>query len=394
MDTTNNNHIKQVAVFGAGNAGIAEASRIKLQFPEIRVILYNRLSNEKSRKKVALLQHHKVFHLSGIYQGQTKPDVVTGHVDEAVKGSRIIIVTTTANAHGFIASQMVPYLSDGQVILIFGGGIDSKFLMAKKIRRHGCSADLTFADADTFIYATKMMQLSSERIEALVKAKKQKLYLSVLPSERMPRVLHLLSNSIYPDQFIGCRDPLQAGINDAPGLHIVGIIMQRKKIEAQEDFNFYLGLTEEMTETIEELDRERIAVAHAMEIKDCPTTRDFFHTAYNIPPTDEEGERSLFDMVHDEGTPYYNLPGAPIRSPAPKKMNHRYLYEEVIVRMVPLYHMAKVLGIDTPLHKKLIEEAGKILNRDYFKEGRNLDDLGLSPQDILNWQTAKKRFER
>ena len=390
----NNNHIKQIAVFGAGNAGIAEASRIKLQFPEIRVILYNRLSNEKSRMKVALLQHHKVFHLSGIYQGQTKPDVVTGHVDEAVKGSRIIIVTTTANVHGFIASQMAPYLSDGQIILIFGGGIDSKFLMTKKIRQQGCSADVTFADADTFIYATKMTQLSLERIEALVKAKKEKLYLSVLPSERMPHVLHLLSNSIYPDQFIGCHDPLQAGINDAPGLHIIGIIMQRKKIEAREDFNFYLGLTEEMTEMIEELDRERIAVAHAMGIRDCPTTRDFFHTAYNIPLTDEGGERSLFDMVHDEGTPYYNLPGAPIRSPAPKKMSHRYLYEEVMVRMVPLYHMAKVLGIDTPLHKKLIEEAGKILNRDYFKEGRNLDDLGLSPQDILNWQIAKKRFER
>jgi hypothetical protein len=56
--------------------------------------------------------------------------------------------------------------------------------------------------------------------------------------------------------------------------------------------------------------------------------------------------------------------------------------------------MAKVLGIETLLYEKLIEEAGKILNHDYFKEGRNLDDLGLSPDDILNWQIAKKRFER
>jgi opine dehydrogenase len=389
----NNNHIEPITVFGGGNAGIAEATRIKFHFPKIRVILYNRTSNEKSRKKLELLQRHNVFHLSGIYQGTAKPDAVTGRVDEAVKGSRIIIITTTANAHGFIASQMAPYLSDGQIILIFGGGIDSKFLMAKKIRGEGCTTDVTFADADTFIYATKMVQLSSGRIDALVKAKKQKLYLSVLPTERMSKVLHLLSNTIYPDQFMGCQDPLQAGINDAPGLHIIGIIMQKKRIQAQEDFNFYLGLTEEMTEMIEELDRERIAVAHAMGIRDCPTTRDFLYTAYNIPLTDEGGERSLFDMVHDEGTPYYNPPGGPIRSPAPKKMNHRYLYEEVMVRMVPLYHMAKVLGVDTHLHQKLIEQAGNILNRDYFKEGRSLDDLGLSSHDILNWQTAKKRFE-
>ncbi len=391
---TDNNHIKQITVFGAGNAGITEATRIKLQFPQIRVILYNRITDEKSCKKLALLQCHKLFHLSGIYQGQTKPDVITSRIDEAVKGSRMIIITTTANAHGFIASQITPYLSDGQTILIFAGGIDSKFLMAKKIREEGCTADVTFADADTFIYATKIMQLSLRKIEVLVKARKQKLYLSVLPSGRMSHILLLLANSIYPDQFIGCYDPLQAGINDAPGLHIIGMIMQRKRIEAREDFNFYLGLTEEMTEMIEELDRERIAVAHAMEIRNCPTTRDFLHTVYNISLTDGGGERSLFDMVHDKGTPYYNPPGGPIRSPAPKKMNHRYIYEEVMTRVVPLYHMAKVLGIDTPLHKKIIEEAGKILNRDYFKEGRNLSDIGLSPHDILNWQIAKNRFER
>ncbi len=388
-----NSNIEQVTLFGAGNAGIAETARIKFQFPEVRVIAYNRTSDEKSAKKLALLQCNKVFRLSGIYRGKAKPDVITSRVDEAVKGSQIIIVTATANAHGFIASQISPHLSDGQIILIFAGGIDSKLIMAKKIREQGCAADVTFADVDTFIYATKIVELSERKIEALVKAKKQKLYLSVLPYERMPYVLHLLENSIYPDQFIGCRDPLQAGINDGPGLHVIGIIMQRKRIEAHEDFNFYLGLTEEMTEMIEELDRERIAVAQAMGIRNCPTTRDFLHTAYGIPLTDGERQRTLFDMVHDEGTPYYNPLGGPIRSPAPRSMNHRYLYEEVLTRLVPLYYMAKPLGINTPLHKRLIEEASEILNCDYFKEGSNLDDLGLSPQDIQSWQMAKKRFE-
>lgn len=59
---------------------------------------------------------------------------------------------------------MAPYLSDGQIILIFAGGIDSKFLMAKKIKEEGFIADVTFADADTFIYATKIMQLSPRKI--------------------------------------------------------------------------------------------------------------------------------------------------------------------------------------------------------------------------------------
>lgn len=388
---TNNDHIRQITVFGAGNAGIAEATRIKFQFPGIKVILYNRIKDEKSREKMALLERHRVFHLTGIYEGKVKPDVITSRIDEAVKGSRLILITTTANAHGAVASQMAPHLSDGQILLMFAGGIDSKFVMAKEIKEAGCEADLTFADTDTFIYATKIRELSLGKIEIWIKARKEKLYLSVLPSERMSQTLHLLEHSLYPNQFIGCDDPLQAGINDGPGLHIIGIIMQRRKIEAQENFNFYLGLTQEMTAMIEELDTERIAVANAMGISDCPTTRDFLHTAYDIPLTDGGRERTLFDMVHDKDTPYYNPQEGPIRSPAPKSMNHRYLYEEVMTRVVPLYYMAKALRIDTPLHKRLIEEAGKILSRDYFKEGRSLDDLGLSPHDIQNWQTAKKK---
>ncbi len=389
---TDKNHIKQITVYGAGNAGISEAARIKLQFPQIRLVLYNWPGDEKSRETFALLQRHQVIHLSGIYEGKVKPDVITSRVDVAVKGSQVIIITTTANAHESVAVQLAPYLTDEQTILIFAGGIDSKFVMAKKITEEGCTADVTFADADTFIYAAKIVELSSRRIEVLIKAKKRKLYLSALPSERIRHVLRILGDSVYPDQFIGCDDPLQAGINDGPGLHIVGIIMQRQRIEAHESFNFYLGLDEDMTGMIEELDRERIAVAQAMGIRNCPTTRDFLHTAYDISLTDRGRKRSLFEMVHDEHTPYYNPEGGPIRSPAPTTMNHRYLYEEVMTRVVPLYYMGKALGIDTPLHRRIIKEAGNILNRDYFKEGRNLDELGLSPQDIVHWQKAKKRF--
>lgn len=60
-------YIKRITVYGAGNAGISEAARIKLQFPEIRLVLYNRLGGERSREKFSLLQRRQTIHLSGIY---------------------------------------------------------------------------------------------------------------------------------------------------------------------------------------------------------------------------------------------------------------------------------------------------------------------------------------
>ncbi|MFQ5574455.1 MAG: NAD/NADP octopine/nopaline dehydrogenase family protein [Terriglobia bacterium] len=385
--------LKQIGVFGAGNAGVAEATRIKLQFPDVRVVLYNRDTDEKSRNKVKLLRQNEVFHLSGVYNGVAKPDVITFDVEKVVAGSDLIVVTTTANAHGFIASQMVPYLHSGQVILVFAGGIDSKFVMAKKLRQAGCRADVTFADADTFIYATKVIELSPSRVEVLIKAKKSKLYLSVLPYGRLYPVVKNLHGAIYPDQFIACSDPLQSGIGDAPGLHIIGMLGQRALIEAGKEFNFYLGLDAEMTERIEELDRERIMVASTMGIEDSPTTRQFLNTSYGIALTSNGRDRSLFEMVHDEATPYYNKPGDAIRSVAPTKMSHRYLYEEIMTRVVPLYYFGKALSLRTPLHERIIREAGEILGRDYFREGRGLKKLGLSENDVRHWQARKKRFE-
>src|SRR3989304_5404894 len=181
--------IRQVGIYGAGNAGIAEATRIKLQFPQIKVVLYNRTTNEKSRRKVEALKANKVFHISGVYEGMAKPDLITIEPEKIISGSDLIIVTTTANAHGFIAQQMAPYLSDGQIILIFAGGIDSKFVMARQLKEAGSTADVTFADADTFIHATKIVELSPSRGEGLIKASKNKLYLSALPSARLEEVL-------------------------------------------------------------------------------------------------------------------------------------------------------------------------------------------------------------
>src|SRR3989337_1910749 len=133
--------IRQVGIYGAGNAGIAEATRIKLQFPQIKVVLYNRTTNEKSRRKVEALKANKVFHISGVYEGMAKPDLITIEPEKIISGSDLIIVTTTANAHGFIAQQMAPYLSDGQLILIFAGGIDSKFVMAPPHSQNGSKHD-------------------------------------------------------------------------------------------------------------------------------------------------------------------------------------------------------------------------------------------------------------
>lgn len=386
--------MRQIGIIGAGAGGIAEACRIKLQYPYIKVILYNRATTEHSRQKLKILKEIDKIRLKEVYKTYIKPDIITSSLKQTVNKSDLIIITTTADAHPEIAEKIANYLEDGQLILLFSGGIGDKLIVGKILRDLGSSADVTLADTDTFIYACKIDKLIPKDIQIRVKAKKKKLYLATLPSNRANDVIKYLHSTIYPDQFIKIDNPLAVGIGDGPGFHVVGMVMEEGRIEKKEDFNFYLAFTEEMTKKMERMDEERKRVALAMGIKHCPTLREFLNTVYGIKMRDDKGQRrSLFGMVHSPLTPYFNLPGEKIRSLAPKTMNYRYLWEEMLTRVVPLYKFAQILGIDLPLHKELIQKASFILERNFMNEGRDPEQMGLTNEDIKNWRTSRLKFE-
>ena len=69
---------------------------------------------------------------------------------------------------------------------------------------------------------------------------------------------------------------------------------------------------------------------------------------------------------------------------APKKMNVRYISEDVPTGLVPLASIGKYLGVPTPAMDALINLASTLLGTDYRKTGRTVEKIGLPMNDLIS----------
>ena len=72
-------------------------------------------------------------------------------------------------------------------------------------------------------------------------------------------------------------------------------------------------------------------------------------------------------------------------SPAPASLDARYVTEDVPYGLVPLAALGRVAGVPTPIADALTAIASAALGRDFAREGRTLERMGLdrhSPETL------------
>ena len=121
---------------------------------------------------------------------------VTSDMREAVEHADVMMVVVPSSAHADVAQPMAPYLRDGQIIILHPGRTCGAIEVHKVLCDAGCLADVTVAEAGTFIYASRSDGPAQARIFRI----KEALPLAALPATRTTRVLDTIRPA-YP-QFI------------------------------------------------------------------------------------------------------------------------------------------------------------------------------------------------
>ena len=138
-------------VIGAGHGGKAMAAHLALMgFP---VTLYNRTPDH-----VAALAARGGIELEsyeGGPRGFAELRLVTSDIHEALSGADVIMVVVPSSAHAEIAAVAAPHLRDGQIVVLHPGRTCGAIAFAKALADRGCLADITVAEAETFIYASR-----------------------------------------------------------------------------------------------------------------------------------------------------------------------------------------------------------------------------------------------
>lgn len=342
-------------VIGAGHGGKAMAAHLALLGFE--TTLYNRTAD-----------HIYAIHaLGGLDlesydngpRGFGKLKKVTSEMSEAVQGANVIMVVVPSSAHADIAKNMAAHLVDGQIIVLHPGRTCGAIEFAKVLRDQQCKADVTIAEAETFIYASRSDGPAQARIFRI----KEAVPLAALPANRTKQVLDIIREA-YP-QYIDGGNVLQTGLNNMGAIfHPALTLLNAGRIEATHgDFQFYIdGATPSVAKVLESLDRERVTVAASLGIR-ARTSLEWLKMAYNTSGAD------LYEAIQNQPG-YYGIK-------APATLNHRYIFEDVPMSLVPIAALGRRYGVSVSAMDAIIRLACIIHRTDYWRRGRTLDKLGV-----------------
>jgi opine dehydrogenase len=241
---------------------------------------------------------------------------------------------------------------------------------AKVLRETGCTADVTIAETETFVYASRSDGPAQARIFRI----KEAVPLAALPANRTQQVLQVIHQA-YP-QFIDGGNVLQTGLNNMGAIfHPALTLLNSGWIEATHgDYQFYIdGVTPSVARVLEELDRERVTVAASLGLR-ARTALEWLRLAYDTTGND------LCEAIHNQPG-YYGIK-------APPTLNHRYIFEEIPMSLVPIASLGQRYGVSVPGMDAIIRIACIIHRTDYWRRGRTIDKLGINNLSI----TELKRY--
>jgi opine dehydrogenase len=344
-------------VMGAGHGGLAMAGHLGLMGFEVR--LYNR-----SRTRLEPVRERGGVDLVGEeISGFGKVALATESAGQAVDGADVVMVVVPATGHEFIAEACAPHLKTGQTVVLNPGRTFGAIAFHQALKRAGCAADVTIAESQTFLYASRVVGPGQAHIFRV----KNSIPLATVRAHRIPSALSLVRQP-FP-QFAPGDNVFKTSFNNIGAVfHPALMLMNTGWVEDNADFEFYMeGATQSVARVLERLDAERVAVAEALGFQ-AITAREWLYLAY-----DAVG-RSLHEAM--KANPGYK------GILAPHHMEMRYITEDVPFSLVPMSSIAHKFKVPVPVMDALITLANTMHERDYRAEGRTLERLGIANLDL------------
>ncbi len=341
----------RIAVVGAGNGGQAFAGHLSNMGHS--VTLYDR-----NASKVNELNQTKAICLVGALNLEGKIKFASSDIGEVIKEADLIMVATTAVAHRPIATQMAPFLKEGQIIILNPGRTCGALEFKNTLEEVGLQKKVYVAEVQTLIYACRIIKTGVVNIIGV----KDRVLMAAYPASDTEYVLELVK-SIFPC-FFPAKNVLQTSFENVGAIfHPTVVLFNEAAIERGTSFYFYRDMTDGLARIIEEADKERLAVAAAYGLNPI-SAFDWVSYAYN----DVDGN-TLCERMHNNPAYYEIL--------APKTIDCRQITEDIPTGIIPLAELGRVAGVTTPIFDSLITICSILQNKDFREDGRTLKRLGL-----------------
>lgn len=350
------------AVLGGGNAGFAFAGHAGLKGFEV-----NLYEDEKFAQNLDEVKKNGGIYLRDQIKGFGKISKITSNMEEAVKGTSIVIIAVPEFAQRAMFEKYIKYAEDGQIVAFFPGNYAS-FKFKKLVEES--KKDIILAEASSIPYGARKREPGSVDIIGL----KHKLHVASVPYSKNDYVLEKLNE--FNNVFIPAKNVLEVSLNNPNFVvHCTATALNAGWVESTKgDFSIYWqGMSPSVCNVIEAVDAERLAVAAEFGFK-ILSERDFFEIYYGITGN------SLYEVIQkseNHGS-----------SGAPKSLKDRYIEEDAPAGLTAIVALGKKFGVSTPVCEAILTICSTLNKTDYFKLGLNTENLGIdnmSKEDIIKY---------
>ena len=343
-----------IAVLGGGNGSIAAALDLTDQGHVVRLWRRNGdgIAALNARDNTMTLKD-----ISGVRPVQIS--MATSDIAKAIRGVELIVCPTPATAQADIARALAPHLVDGQVVFLPPGSFGS-MLMARIVRDAGNEADVSFAEAGTLPYLTRLH--GEDTVAITIRA--TGLPTGVFPRRNATHALKVIA-AAYPS-IRDCGDGLSGALmNAGPIIHPPLICMNAGPIEHFDHWDIHNeGTQASIRRVTTRLDAERMALREALGYG-----APHWPLADHYDPDQEwMYGGAAHEKLTDSGDWRENL----------VLTEHRYMREDVACGLAFLVSMADWAGVPAPTARGLLAIGSAICDADFERDGRTLASIGLA----------------
>lgn len=348
----------KIAVISAGNGGQAMAGHFGLLGHEVS--LYTR-----NLDKISPIVTRKGVLLKDKIQGFGAINLISDNIQQVIQNAELIMVTSVANAHKAIAELLAPFVQENQIIVLNPGRTFGA-IEFKNILKKLTDKNVYVAETQTLLYACRAESNGEVRIIGV----KDNVPVAAFPSSETDFVLDKL-NQIYPS-FIKAKNCFETSLDNIGCIfHPTIVMFNAAHIERGELFYFYNDMTDKIASFIEEIDKERIAIAEKLGVKVLSVSEWLSFSYLGIV-----GETLCEKMKNNPA--YYQIL-------APSTLDSRLLTEDIPTGILPLIEIAKAINVETPLLSSVYTIVSQLIQTDFRKNGRTLSNLGLDNVDIYEF---------
>ncbi len=351
-----------IGIVGAGGEGRAVAAYLASRGLPVHLCT-------RDLAAVEGIARRGVIHATGAVAGEF-PLVSVTDDPAGLAGREVVLIATVTTAYQDVAERIAPFLTAGQVVLLFSSKLCGSVEFTHALAKAGAPGiDVVETDA---LFAARPDGTGGVRVLGM---KKWNL-ISGATREAVARHADRI-REWFPALEIA-RNPVERGLTDFGAVaHVPIALANLGAIDRAEELLFYTeGLSERTVSLLERTEAEFAAVAKAYGARLLPMT-EVLDRYYGCTKT------TLLDAIRTV-EPYKAIT-------APASLDHRFLSEDISSTLVPLQALAACAGVATPMVDSAITIMSVLGGRDYRDSGRTLRRLdwdGLSHHRILRLLSA------